>query len=260
MTRNSLNAVLVAAIAAVLVAIAVPNRALASGDAAHPPSIEWQYEGPFGTFDRGAIRRGMQVYQEVCASCHSLEYVAFRTLASVGFSEDEIKSLAEEYSIVDGPDDEGEMFERPGLPSDTFVAPFANEKAARASNSGAYPPDLSLMVKARPGGADYLYAMLIGYEEEPDGFELGDGMSYNPFFAGSQIAMPEPLYEDAVEYADGTAATPEQMAQDLTVFLAWTAEPEMEERKRMGVKVMIFLLIMTVLLAFVMRQVWADVH
>jgi ubiquinol-cytochrome c reductase cytochrome c1 subunit len=175
-------------------------------------------------------------------------------------TEDEIKELAAEYEVTDGPDDEGEMFDRPGLPFDYFVGPYANEKAGRAANNGSFPPDLSLITKARPGGEDLLYAILTGYEEAPEDFDLSEGMSYNKAFSGHQIAMPNPLYEEAVEYDDETEATVEQMARDLSVFLTWAAEPMMEVRKRMGVKVMIFLGVMLVLLILVKRQVWDDVH
>jgi len=240
--------------------LVAPSEALAAGGGPEIEHQKWGHGGPFGTFDQAALRRGLQVYQEVCASCHSLDLVAFRTLSDLGMDDDEIKELASDYEVEDGPDDEGEMFDREGLPSDYFPAPYANEKAARAVNSGAFPPDLSLITKARPGGEDYLYALMVGYEDAPEGFDLSEGMSYNTAFAGHQIAMPNPLYEEAVEYDDETEATVEQMARDLTVFLTWTAEPMMEARKRLGVKVLIFLGIMLVLLILVKRRVWSDVH
>ncbi|NQV22167.1 MAG: cytochrome c1 [Rhodospirillales bacterium] len=240
--------------------LGAPTAAVAASGGTEIEHQKWRHGGPFGTFDRAAMQRGLQVYREVCAACHSLDLVAFRTLSDTGLTEDEIKELAAEYEVADGPDDEGEMFDRPGLPSDIFVGPYANEKAGRASNNGAFPPDLSLITKARPGGEDYLYALLTGYEEAPEDFDLGDGMTYNTAFTDHQIAMPSPLYEDAVEYDDETEATVEQMARDVSVFLTWTAEPALEARKRMGVKVLIFLGIMMVLLFFVKRQVWSDVH
>ena len=224
------------------------------------PEREWSFHGLFGTFDRGALQRGFQVYQEVCAGCHSLRLVSYRNLAAIGFSEDQVKKIAASVEVTDGPNDDGEMFQRPGRPSDRFVSPFANANAARAANNGALPPDLTLMVKARTGGVDYLYGILTGYRDPPKGRELAEGMSYNLYFPGRHIAMPPPLADDAVEYADKTKATVVQMAVDLTTFLAWTAEPELEERKRMGVKVLLFLLVLTGMMYVVKRKIWADVH
>ncbi len=225
------------------------------------PKRDWSFNGMFGTFDRGSQQRGFQVYTEVCASCHSLRLVAYRNLAGIGLSEAQIKAAAAEFEVTDGPNDEGEMYTRPARPSDRFVSPFANANAARASNNGALPPDLSLMTKARKGGADYLHALLIGYKEEPPaGVTLGEGMSYNTYFTGNQIAMAPPITDDAVEYADGTKATAEQIATDVTTFLAWAAEPELEERKRMGIKVLLFLIVLTGMLYAVKRQVWKDQH
>jgi ubiquinol-cytochrome c reductase cytochrome c1 subunit len=224
------------------------------------PARDWSFSGIFGHYDRGAMRRGFQVYREVCSGCHSLKMIAFRNLEALGYGEDEIKAIAAEYTVVDGPDDEGEMFERPGLPPDRIPSPFANAKAAAAANNGAAPPDLSLMTKARDGGADYVHALLTGYTDPPDGIELLDVQSYNLYFPGNVTAMAPPLSEDAVEYDDGTAATVEQMATDIVTFLTWAAEPEMEERKRMGIKVILFLLVFTAVLYAVKRKVWADLH
>ena len=227
------------------------------------PEIEnrsWSFDGIFGQFDRAAQQRGYQVYNEVCSGCHGLRLLTYRNLAALGYSEDDIKAFAAEYEVTDGPDDEGEMYQREALPSDHFVSPFANDNAARAANNGALPPDLSLMVKARKNGANYLYALLTGYGDAPDGGELPDGLYYNAAFPGHQIAMLPPLDDDAVEYADGTPATVDQMASDLTTFLAWAASPEMEERKRLGLKVMLFLLVLTALLAAVKRKVWSRLH
>lgn len=250
------------AIAATLgLVFAGSSAALAAGNAKEAPDHEWQHTGVFGTFDRGELQRGFQVFQEVCASCHSLDFIAFRNLVEIGFDVDQVKAIAAEYEVEDGPDDEGEMFMRTAKASDYFPAPFANKQAARASNGGAFPPDLSVIVKARDGGLDYLYALLTGYEEEaPEGFELADGMSYNHYFPGHQIAMPEPLYEEAVEYADGTEPTLEQLAHDVSVFLAWTAEPELEIRKKTGLKVLIFIAIFTALIYIIKRRIWAKLH
>ena len=233
--------------------------ALAAGGDAKLQHVDWSFNGPFGTFDQSSLQRGFQVYTEVCSSCHSLEYIAFRTLADLGYNEAEIKAIAAQYDVVDGPNDEGEMFTRPGIPADRFPSPYENEQAARAANGGAYPPDLSLMVKARPNGADYLYSLLVGYVDAPEGTAVPDGMYYNESYGGGMIAMPQPLYGDDVEYADGHPATVEEHAKDLTAFLAWAAEPEMESRKRIGVASIFFLLLMTVLSYFAMRFIWADV-
>lgn len=241
--------------------VLVSAPADAAGNAPKPPKQDWSWSGPFGTFDRAALRRGLQVYAEVCGGCHGVKLVAYRNLMDIGFSEDEVKAFAAEYEVEDGPDDEGEMFTREAKPSDRFVEPFANDNAARASNNGALPPDLSLMTKARIGGADYVYALMVGYQDEaPEGFELMEGMSYNTYFPGHQIAMAPPIDDDAVEYADGTEATKEQISRDIVTFLAWTAEPEMEERKRLGIKVLIFLLVLTGMLYALKRKVWADLH
>jgi len=223
------------------------------------PKQNWSFDGVFGSFDRAALQRGFQVYQEVCAGCHGIKYIAFRNLTEIGLSEDQVKAIAAEYEVEDGPDDEGEMFERPAILSDIIPLPFANDNAARASNNGALPPDLSLMAKARPGGPDYLHALLIGYEDEPDDVTLNEGMSYNRYFSGNQIAMPPPLDDDAVEYSDGTAATVDQMSSDVVHFMMWAAEPKLEVRKRMGIKVMLFLLVLTALLYASKRKIWARV-
>lgn len=245
---------------AVVVSLLSLGSAQAAGDAVELKSVSWKHGGLFGTYDRAAAQRGLQVYREVCAGCHGLGLVAFRTLADLGFSEEEIKALAAESEFVDGPDGDGEMFERPGKPSDKFPSPFPNEQAARASNGGAYPPDLSLITKARAHGDDYLYSLLTGYADVPADFTLDEGMNYNAYFAGHQIAMPAPLSEDAVEYADGTPATVDQMAKDVTVFLAWAAEPKLEQRKSVGLKVILFLLILAAVFYAVKRKVWSDLH
>jgi ubiquinol-cytochrome c reductase cytochrome b/c1 subunit len=239
--------------------LAQPARA-AEGPAVAKQS--WSFTGPFGRFDRGALQRGFLVYKEACASCHGLKLLSLRNLGEdggPGFTAEQVKAIAAEFTIKDGPDGEGEMFERPGKPSDRFPSPFDNENAARAANSGTLPPDLSVIAKARAAGADYLYALLIGYAEAPQGFELSEGMSYNKFFPGHQIAMPQPLSEDQVEYPDGTKATVENLARDVTTFLMWAAEPKLEERKRIGLQVMIFLLVLAGLFYLTKRKVWADV-
>lgn len=238
----------------------VSGAAHAAGDVVPPMKQDWGFYGIFGTYDRAAAQRGFQVYKEVCAACHSLSLVAYRNLQDLGFSEEEVKAIAAAYQVTDGPNDAGEMFQRPARPSDRFVAPYPNENAARASNNGAYPPDLSLMTKARLGGPDYLYSLLVGYEKAPDGFELLDGQYYNKYFAGHKIAMPQPLNEGQVTFADGTQASVSNMARDVTVFLNWAAEPELERRHRLGVQVILFLIVATGFFYAAKRRVWADVH
>lgn len=228
--------------------------------ALHPKKLDWEFEGFFGSFDKQSIQRGYQVYKEVCSACHSMNLVAYRNLQDIGFSEAEVKQIAAEYMVNDGPDDSGEMFERPALPSDRFVSPFANEQAARASNGGALPPDLSLIVKARHEGANYVYSLLTGFADAPEEFKINEGKYYNPYFAGRQISMSPPLPDDGtVEYKDGTVATREQMAIDVVNFLQFVAEPETESRKQMGVKAMVFLAIMTLLFAIAKKLVWRKI-
>ncbi len=224
------------------------------------PKMDWSWNGPFGTFDRPSLQRGFQVYKQVCAACHSMNRVYFRNLAALGYNEDEIKSIAGEYQITDGPNDEGEMFERPGRPSDHFKSPFANDQAARSANGGALPPDLSLIVRARADGSNYVHGLLTGYGEPPAGFALNPGMHYNKYFAGHQIAMPTPLVEGSVTYDDGTTATVEQMSRDVTAFLTWASEPVMEKRKQTGLKVMLFLLVFSGLMYATKKRVWRNVN
>jgi ubiquinol-cytochrome c reductase cytochrome c1 subunit len=248
---------IIAAAAAVLF---TSVSAMAAGGGEKPKQLDWPHGGPFGTFDRAALQRGMQVYREVCSGCHSLRLVAFRTLADIGLSEAEIKAIAAQVTVVDGPNDDGDMFERAGKPSDYFPSPFANDNAARASNGGALPPDLSLIVKARPGGENYIYSILTGYGEPPAGVEVAEGMNYNAYFPGHQIAMAPPLSEGAVEYADGTEASVDQMARDVTTFLTWASEPSLEQRRSIGIKVILFLLVFAGVLFAAKRKIWSDVH
>jgi ubiquinol-cytochrome c reductase cytochrome c1 subunit len=240
---------------------------LAAGTACAAEEIElpeehWSWQGIFGTYDQAALQRGFQVYKDVCSACHSMNLLAYRNLAGIGLNEDQQKAVAASVQITDGPNDEGEMFERPGMPSDYFKPPFPNEKAARAANNGALPPDLSLITKARVGGADYVHALLTGYVEPPADFKMNEGMNYNKYFvAGAhQIAMPPPLSDGVVTYADGTEATVEQMSHDVATFLTWAAEPELEERKRTGVKTILFLIVFAGMLYAVKRKVWSKVH
>lgn len=249
------NTVLAAAILA-----AYSNFAVAA-EMPEAPAQDWSFSGLFGTFDRASTQRGFKVYKQVCANCHSLRFVAYRNLEDIGFTPDQVQEIASEYEVQDCCADDGEPFDRQAKPSDRFVQPFPNEQAARSANNGALPPDLSLIVKARVGGPDYLFGLLTGYQEEPpEGVELMEGMHYNNYFPGHQIAMAPPLYGDDVEYADGTEATVEQEARDVTSFLAWAASPELEVRKRMGVKVLLFLIVFTAMLYVVKRKIWSDLH
>jgi cytochrome c1 len=254
----------------------------AAGGQKPAKDIDFSFEGPFGTFDRAQLQRGFKVYKEVCAACHSLDYVAFRNLHDAGgpeFSEEQVKSLAATYTMQDGPNEAGDMYERPGLPSDRFPSPFPNQQAARAANGGAYPPDLSLITKYRPGwygtfnqlvngigGPQYVYSVLTGYTPDDQlseelKKEQPEGKQYNPYFAnGHWIGMAQPLSDDQVTYDDGTPATVDQMSRDVSAFLAWTAEPKMEERKSTGFMVLIFLGILALLLYLVKKKIWANAH
>ena len=221
---------------------------------------KWSFDGVFGTYDRASLQRGFQVYKEVCSACHSMNLVSYRNLADLGYSEAEIKAIAADVQVPDGPNDEGEMFERPGKPSDHFKAPYANIQAAKYANGGAYPPDMSLLVKAREGGPDYIYGILTGYTEAPAGKELLDGQHWNTAMHGNTIAMPPPLTDGRVAYGDNAPQTVDQYAHDVSAFLAWASEPHMEERKRTGVKVFLFLFVLTGVLFGVKRKVWANAH
>ncbi len=253
---NKKTRILVAAAASI---IATPAIASTMSEATKPKEVHWSFNGPLGRVDKRAAQRGFQVYKEVCSSCHSLERVAFRNLADIGFSEEEIKTLAATYKVQDGPNDAGDMFERPARASDRIPGPFANEKAARAANGGAYPPDLTLMVKARHEGADYVYSLLTGFQEPPADMKMNAGMHYNPYFAGGQIAMPSPLADGAVTYQDGTVASVDQMSQDVVNFMQWTAEPEMEHRKSMGLKVLLFTALFTIMFYAAKVRVWSKI-
>lgn len=220
----------------------------------------WSFQGGTGTFDRAALQRGFQVYKQVCSACHSMNLLSYRNLAALGYNEAEIKAIAADVNVTDGPNDEGEMFERAGRPSDRFKAPFANDQAARYANNGALPPDFSLIVRARANGPDYVYGILTGFGEAPADMKINEGMHYNKAFAGNQIAMAPPLSDGAVTYEDGTDASVEQMAKDVTTFLTWASDPTMEIRKQTGLKVMIFLFIFAGLMYFTKKRVWKDVH
>lgn len=248
-----------------------------------PPRQDWSFAGFTGKYDKGQLQRGFKVYREVCASCHGLSLVAFRNLAEPGgpgFSTGQVQALAAEYKVQDGPDDSGEMFERPGRPADRFPSPFPNEEAARAANGGAYPPDMSLLAKARsysrgfpwflidslPGfayqehGVDYIHAILVGYHEAPADMVLQPGQYYNEYMPGHRIAMAKPIEDGQVEYTDGTPATVDQYGKDVAAFMMWAAEPKLEARKKMGLSVMLFLLVFAGLLYATKKKVWSGLH
>ena len=263
-------------------AMAVAAPAMAAGEAPHIERQQWSFSGPFGQYDKAQLQRGFKVYKEVCASCHGVRFLSFRNLAEEGgpgFTEDQVKVIAAEYMVMKGPNDDGEMEEVAAIPSDRWPSPFPNQQAARAANGGAYPPDFSTLAKARavasgfPGfvfdmftqyqehGPDYIYNLLTGYEEAPEGFEVPVGQYYNPkFIAGQTLAMAPPLSDEQVEYTDGTPMTVDQYSRDVSAFMMWVAEPKLEERKSMGFRVMIFLIIFASLLYFTKKSIWRDVE
>lgn len=279
--KTPVSAMIALAVGGTLMLGAVDTARAAEG-APMPPSLKWSFAGPFGKFDQGQLQRGLKVYKEVCAACHGLSFVAFRNLADPGgpgYSPAQAAAFASEYKVKDGPDDKGEMFERNGRPADYFPSPYPNEQAARASNGGAFPPDLSLIAKARgyergfpqfifdafiqfqEKGPNYLDALMQGYEDKaPAGFALPEGSYYNKFFPGHAIKMPKPLSDGQVTYDDGSPATVQQYAKDVSAFLMWTAEPHLEARKRLGLQVMLFLIVLSGLLYFTKKKVWADAH
>ena len=225
--------------------------------------VNWSFKSFFGKFDRASLQRGYQVYNEVCASCHSMKHLSYRNLAEKGgpeFTETEAKAIASNFEVIDGPDSTGEMFTRPAKLSDKFVMPYANEEEAKSANGGAYPPDMSVLVKARKGGADYIYSLLLGYEDPPANMKLDDGVYYNKYMYGNKIKMASPLSDDIVEYSDGTKATTEQMSKDVVAFLMWAAEPHLEARHKTGFRVIVYLLILTILVYFSMKKIWSRIE
>ena len=243
------------------IAVGLGGAARALEEAPEPPHQQWPFEGVFGTYDTAASQRGFQVYKEVCSVCHAVKHLAFRNLEEIGYTEDQVKGIATQYQVTDGPNDEGQMFQRPARPSDPIPGPFPNDQAARAANNGALPPDLSLITKAREGGPDYVYAILTGFKDPPAGFKVNEGMYYNQYFAGHQIKMPPPLSQtDQLKYADGTQATVPQMSHDVVSFLSWAAEPNLNERHRIGFKVILFLIIATGVFYAAKRKIWSRIH
>lgn len=250
--------------------LALPGVALAA-DAAeqnnnHAPEIvsqSWSFAPPFGTYDNAQLQRGFQVYREICSSCHSMRLLSYRNLGEPGgpqFSPKSVEAIAAKVQVTDGPNEKGEMFQRPARPSDHFRSPFANDQLARLANNGALPPDLSVMAKAREGGPDYIYALLTGYHAAPAGFDVAQGMHYNEAFPGHQVAMPPPLSDGVITYADGTKPTLDNYARDVSAYLMWAAEPKLEERHKTGAQVMIFLIVFVVIMYLAKRAVWARLH
>jgi len=244
--------------AAALAYTEVAMPVYAEEEFSHPPHYGWDHQGYTETFDHASIRRGYEVYKQVCAACHSLDRIAFRNLIGEVYTEPEVKAMAAEYECQDKePNDKGDMFMRPCKPSDYMPAPYANENASRAANDGAYPPDLSVIVKARHGGEDYVFSLLTGYCDAPAGYDLPEGKNFNPYFVGSAIGMAAPLYDEIIEYEDGTPATTSQLAKDVSVFLAWTAMPEHDERKRMGLKAAFVMSLLMMSALYLKRHTWA---
>ena len=221
---------------------------------------DWSFKGILGTFDRASLQRGYQVYQEVCSGCHSVQHLSYRNLMEKGgpeFSAEEAKAIAAQFEVEDRPNSDGEMFIRPGRLADKFVKPYPNVQASTAANGGAYPPDMSVLAKARAGGADYIYSLLLGYEEAPTSFELDEGVYYNKYIPGNKIKMSPPLSDGLVEYSDGTQATTAQMAKDVTTFLVWASEPHLESQHRMGFKAIVYLIILLTLVYMSKQKVWS---
>lgn len=244
-------------VAALGLLLATP--ALAQHSETSIPQEKWSFDGPFGTYDRASLQRGFQVYNQVCANCHSMKEVFYRNLKAIGLSDEQVKAIAATKQMATT-DDSGQAAERPGLPADRFKAPFPNDQAARAANGGALPPDQSLIVAARADGSNYVHALLNGYEDPPAGVTLQPGQYYNKWFPGHLLAMPPPLSDGQVEYADDTKPTVEQMSRDVTNFLTFVSYPEMEPRKRLGVKAVLFLALLSGLTYAIKRKLWKDVH
>ena len=224
---------------------------------------KWSFEGIFGTFDRASLRRGYQVYNEVCSTCHSINLLSYRNLSEKGgpeFSLENTKNIAASFEVIDGPNSEGEMFTRTGRLSDKFIKPYPNVQAAKSANGGAYPPDMSVLVKARGGGANYIYSILLGYEDPPEGFNLDEGVYYNKYMPGNNIKMPNVLSDGLLDYEDGTGATVQQMAKDVSTFLTWVSEPSLEARHKIGFKVILYLIILALLVYLSMKKLWLRVE
>ena len=258
--RNTSLAVAAALALCTALPLAASAQDASSNHAPEIASQSWSFSPPFGAFDNAQLQRGYQVYKDICANCHSMRLLSYRNLGEPGgpeFSPKAVEILASQVQVTDGPNEKGEMFQRPARPSDPFRSPYANDQQARNFNNGAMPPDLSVMAKARPGGPDYIYALLTGYHPAPAGFEVAQGMHYNAAFPGHQIAMPPPLSDNAVAYTDGTPRTLDNYARDVSAYLMWAAEPKLEERHRVGARVLLFLFVFAVIMYLAKRAVWA---
>jgi cytochrome c1 len=259
---------LIASIAAAVVLCSSVPLVASAEDAGngHAPEIarqSWSFAPPFGTYDNAQLQRGFQVYKEICASCHSMRLLSYRNLGEPGgpeFSPKAVEILASQVQVADGPNEKGEMFQRPARPSDRFRSPFANDQLARNANNGALPPDLSVIAKAREGGPDYIYALLTGYHQAPADFTVAQGMHYNTAFPGHQIAMPQPLSDGVVGYTDGTKPTLDNYARDVSAYLMWAAEPKLEERHMVGTRILIFLIVFAIIMYLAKRVVWSRLH
>ncbi|XP_022222789.1 cytochrome c1, heme protein, mitochondrial [Drosophila obscura] len=230
----------------------------ASDGTVHSPAQPWNHKGLFSSLDHQSVRRGYEVYKQVCSACHSMQYIAYRNLIGVSHTEAEAKAEAEQITVRDGPDDTGNFFNRPGKLSDYFPSPYPNEEAARAANNGAYPPDLSYIVSARKGGEDYIFSLLTGYHDAPAGVVLREGQYFNPYFPGGAISMAQVLYNEVIEYEDGTPPTQSQLAKDVATFLKWTSEPEHDDRKQMLIKVIAILGFLTAVSYYIKRHKWSS--
>jgi ubiquinol-cytochrome c reductase cytochrome c1 subunit len=224
------------------------------------PHQEWSFDGVFGTYDKVAMQRGFQVYKQICSACHPVKHLSFRDLEALGYTPDQVKAIASTDKCTDGPNDQGQMYQRPCRPADPIPGPFPNDEAARAANGGALPPDLSMIVKARDGGPDYVYAILNGFKPPPPGFTVPSGKYYNEYFPGHLIAMPPPLSDGAVTFADGTKATVPQMAHDVATFLSWASEPSLDTRHRVGARVFLFLIVGVGIFYAAKRKIWSAAH
>ena len=256
-----LNKIILTVFISIIATSSLADSQHSHGENTNYLKTDWSFKGIFGTFERDSLQRGYQVYQEVCSGCHSVQHLSYRNLAEKGgpeFSKEEAKAIASQFEIEDGPNSDGEMFMRPARLSDKFAKPYPNIEAAIAANGGAYPPDMSVLAKARAGGADYIYSLLLGYEEAPENFELDDGVYYNKYMPGNKIKMSEPILDGIVEYADGTDTSKAQIAKDVTAFLVWASEPHLESQHRMGFKVIIYLIILITLVYMSKQKVWSS--
>ena len=255
-----LNRIILTILISIITTLSFADEQHSHGANTNYLNTDWSFKGIFGTFDRASLQRGYQVYQEVCAGCHSVQHLSYRNLSEKGgpeFSVEEAKAIASQFELEDGPNSDGEMFMRSARLSDKFVKPFPNVEAATAANGGAYPPDMSVLAKARAGGADYIYSLLLGYEDPPAGFELDDGVYYNKYMPGNKIKMAEPISDGIVEYTDGTETTKAQISKDVTTFLVWAADPHLEARHRMGFKVFFYLIILLTMVYLSKQKVWS---